>query len=249
MTAPTVTRPERSRSGRASDDLSDRRPRRRRRLRVAVVVLAVLLAAAAAWVIWFSSVLAVKDVRVVGVDGPRVQAVLDAAAIPAGVAMARMDADTPQRAVLALSWVQSAEVRRGWPTEVVIAVTPRVPIAGIASAGGTSGRSAVDAQGVVFEPVGALPKGLPTVSAEGVGLTSAMAVLASLPADLAPRVVSLSATTRDSVDLTLRSGDLVHWGSAEQAEAKAQVLRALMRRKADVYDVSAPEVPTTFRAR
>jgi hypothetical protein len=30
---------------------------------------------------------------------------------------------------------------------------------------------------------------------------------------------------------------------------KAQVLRALLRRKADIYDVTAPELPTTFKAR
>ena len=30
---------------------------------------------------------------------------------------------------------------------------------------------------------------------------------------------------------------------------KAEVLRALLDRRADVYDVSAPELPTTFRSR
>ena len=246
MTAPTIARPERSREAEA---LSDRRPRRRRRVRIALVIMVLVLCAVGVWLVWFSSVLAVKDVRVVGVDGARAQAVLSAAAVPVGRPLARIDAATPQQAVLALPWVQSADVRRGWPAEVVIAVTARVPIAGIARVEGEAGRSAVDAQGVVFDPVGALPKGLPTVSGEGVGLTAAMAVLAALPADLAPRVVTLSATTRDNVDLTLRSGALVHWGSAEQTDAKAQVLRALMRHKADVYDVSAPEVPTTFRSR
>ncbi len=246
MTAPTMARPERSRE---ADGLSDRRPRRRRRVRIALVILVLVLCAVGVWLVWFSSVLAVKDVRVVGVDGNRAQAVLSAAAVPIGVPLARIDADMPQQSVLALPWVQSVDVRRGWPTEVVIAVTARVPIAGIERAEGAAGRSAVDAQGVIFDPVGALPKGLPTVSGDGVGLTAAMAVLSALPADLAPRVVTLSATTRDNVDLTLRSGALVHWGSAEQTDAKAQVLRALMRHKADVYDVSAPELPTTFRAR
>ena len=58
-----------------------------------------------------------------------------------------------------------------------------------------------------------------------------------------------AATGHDDIELTLRSGDRVRWGSADQPEVKAQVLRALMNRKADVYDVAAPELPTTFRAR
>jgi cell division protein FtsQ len=37
----------------------------------------------------------------------------------------------------------------------------------------------------------------------------------------------------------------VLWGSAEQGELKAQVLAALLQRRAGVYDVSAPELPTT----
>ena len=74
-----------------------------------------------------------------------------------------------------------------------------------------------------------------------------MAVLAALPADISARLVSISATTRDDVALTLRSGALVRWGSAQQPEFKAEVLRALLRHKRAVYDVSAPELPTTFR--
>jgi len=226
-------------------DFSDRRPRRRRRLRILVISLAVVLGAAAVWTVWFSSVLAARDVRVVGVDGARAQAVLSAAGIPVGVPLARLDASSAERAVAALPWVAAVEVRRGWPSEVVLAITPRVPVAVVAEG---ARRSAVDGDGVVFDEVGALPKGLPTVTAEGVALEEAMAVLTTIPPDLARKVVSVAATTRDDVTLTLRSGDLVRWGSAGQSAFKAEVLGALMKRKADVYDVAAPELPTTFRS-
>ena len=166
---------------------------------------------------------------------------LSAASVPLGVPLAQLDAGRSERAVRGLAWVKEAEVRRGWPSEVVIAVTPRVPLAVVGS-----GR-AVDADGVVFDANGSPTKGLPRVDAEGDALTEAMAVLATLPADLTRRLVSLSATTRDDVALRLRSGDLVRWGSADQAAFKAEVLAALMKRKAQVYDVSAPELPTTYK--
>lgn len=242
MTAPVVDRPVT-----VAPVLTTRRPRRRL-LRVSLVLVVVAAAAAAVWAIWFSSLLAAEQVRVVGVDVARSDAALAAAAIPVGVPLARIDTAAAERAVLGLPWVLDAEVRRGWPAEVVVAVTAREPIAVLTSGDGT-GRSGVDAEGIAFPVAGPFPKGLPTVQATGVGLTEAMAALATLPPDLARRVVSVSATTRDDVELRLRSGDLVRWGSADQPEYKAEVLRALMNRKADVYDVAAPELPTTFRAR
>lgn len=241
MSAPTVDRPEPELLLRP-----DPRPRRRRLVRLALAAIVVVLLAGAVWMVWFSSVLSARTVRVVGVEGARAEAVLAAADVPVGTPLARIDTTPAQLAVAALPWVAEAEVRRGWPSEIVVAVTPRVPLA-VVSTGTT--RAAVDAEGIVFEPAGALPKDLPRVAADGAALQEAMAVLASIPADLARRVVAVAATTRDDVTLTLRSGDLVRWGSAEQPEFKAQVLAALMNRKADVYDVAAPELPTTFRSR
>lgn len=222
-----------------------RSPRaRRRRLLVVLSVLALAVVGGLAWLVLFSSTLAVQQVRVVGVGGVQADQVRAAAAIPTGVPLATVDTTEASAAILELGWVATVEVRRGWPSEIVLAVEARTPVARQ-----PDGRLVVDASGTVFEPVGPVPKGLPVVKATGLGLETATAVLVSLPADLARRVDSLSATTRDNAEFTLRSGALVRWGSAEQAEFKASVLRALMKRDRDVYDVTAPELPTTFSRR
>jgi cell division protein FtsQ len=88
---------------------------------------------------------------------------------------------------------------------------------------------------------------LPTVTANGDALIAAMGAYSSLPTDLAGRVKAITATTRDNVDLALRGGALVHWGSAEKATEKAQVLRSLLRHRADIYDVTSPELPTMWK--
>jgi cell division protein FtsQ len=209
-----------------------------------VLVGLVLLSAAVVWLVWFSSVLSVREVRVLGVQDARASEVLAVAAVPVGVPLARLDTGAAEQRVRDLPWVASAEVRRGWPIEAVIAVTLREPIAVMES---DPRRLAVDADGVVFEMDQALPGRLPRMRAEGAALEVAVAVLQSLPDDIRDRVVTVVATTRDDVDLLLRSGDEVRWGNASQAETKAEVLRALLSRKADMYDVSAPELPTTFR--
>lgn len=251
MSAPTVQRAGSTEpTGPTVPALRPLPPRRRPRrwLRLLAVVVAVAVAAGAVWLVWFSSVLSVREVRVVGVDDAGyAKQVLRAAAVPVGVPLARLDTAAAQQRVLQLDWVRTADVRRGWPAEAVVAVEPRLPIAQVSGSG--TERLLVDGEGVAFAPVAAVPKGLPIVDADGDGLVAAMGVLAALPPDLARKVVSLSASTRDDVVLTLRSGDRVRWGSAEDPERKAEVLRALLTRKADVYDVSAPELPTTFRAR
>lgn len=236
MTAPTLEKAQ-------PVDFSDRSERRRRRLRSILIVVSVVLAGGVAWLVWFSPVLSVTGVRVVGVVGDEANAVLAVSRIPIGVPLARIDADAASAAVLSLPWVSAAEVRRGWPTEVVIAVQPRTAIA----VDSVSGRG-IDASGVVFDASAALPKTLPSVAASGVGIDAAMSVIANLPADLGPRVAKVTATSRDDVDLELHSGAKVHWGSADQVDLKSSVLRALMKKKQDVYDVTAPELPTTFSA-
>lgn len=254
MSLPTATRPRRV-------DLSDPTPRRRRRRRVLVVGALLLLAAAGVWLVWFSSVLEVREVRVVGAEDLRSQEVLAAADIPAGLPLARVDAGAAERAVRDLSWVSAVEVRRGWPNEVVLAVEVREPVAVLdpaapvpdSAAGGSgegspTGAWGIDADGVVF-PAEELPRRLPRIRAQGAALSAATSVVGGLPADLLKRVVSVTATTMDDIDLHLRSGDVVRWGSAMESETKAEVLRALLKRKADMYDVSAPELPTTFKLR
>ena len=169
------------------------------------------------------------------------QEVQNTASVPLGEPLAQLDTDAIAQHLSTIGWIDHIDVRRGWPHDVVIAVTPRTPIA-------TRGDgTVVDATGVAFTPVAVVPAGLPTVHAENLGLVAAMGVLTSLPDDIRQKVVSLKATTRDDVELTLKSSAIVRWGSAEQAELKAEVTRALLKRKAKIYDVSAPELPTTFK--
>lgn len=221
------------------------RPARRHgwvRALVAVVVVALIVGSV--WAVWFSTLLAVRDVRVVGAEGASAERVLAAAAITAGEPLARVDAEGAARRVTELAWVASAEVRRGWPSEVVIAVQPRTPAAKIA---GTN--QVADAGGVVFDLPGRLPDGLPSVRATDEALTEAMAVLASLPEELRSRVRVVTASTRDDVGFVLGNGTTIRWGSAERGDLKAQVVAALLPRRARMIDVTAPELPTTFAER
>lgn len=217
---------------------------RRRWVRPVAVLLVAAVVTGSVWAVWFSSLLSVRQVRVVGADGAAGERVLTTAAVVEGEPLARVNTDAAAQRVTEIPWVASAEVRRGWPSEVVIAVTQRTPVAKIA---GTN--QAADHAGVVFDLPGRLPEDLPTVRATGDALAEAVAVLASLPADLSARVRVVTASTRDDVSFVLGNGTTVRWGSAEQGELKAQVVNALLPRRARMIDVTAPELPTTFAER
>jgi cell division protein FtsQ len=221
-------------------DVQAREIKPSRRWRGLVFVMLALLATATIWLVWFSSVFVVRDVRVIGVTGSPAAKVLASAAVPLGVPMAQVDAGGATARIRLLPWVDSVEVRRGWPSDVILAVAPRIAIATQLGTG-----RGVDSSGVAFDAPEPLAKNLLAIDADGVGLVSAVSVWQSLPAPLLAKVVGISASTRDDVELVLKSGAKVRWGSAEQGELKAQVLAALLQRRAGFYDVSAPELPTT----
>jgi cell division protein FtsQ len=219
----------------------------KRNLKVWWFVIPVLLLAVGSgiWLVWFSPVFAVKEIQVVdsagqGLSTDQVAQVRAAANIALNEPIAQLDTDTAAQSVANLPWISAVEVRRGWPNEVVVALDMRVPLARIKSVGPNQG---VDAQGITFESSNL--EGLPLIEATGAPLVSAVEVVASLPVNLAKKVVRIRAESIDSIELDLKSGATVRWGSSAEPEFKAAVLDALLLRRAQIYDVSAPELPTT----
>lgn len=213
-------------------------------------MLAVLgLGAGGSWLVLGSPVLAVDRVVVEGADRLPTQAILDAAHVPRGAAMVRLDRAAIADRVRTLAPVADVEVDRRWPSTVALVVTERTPAA-VLSVG--HGFRLVDADGVAFAAAAKRPKGLPLISGVPAAavdrLRAATVVAAGLPDDLAKHVVSVSARSADAVVLQLTHHREVVWGAASDASAKVAVLRVLMQtQQAAVYDVSAPAAPTTRR--
>ncbi len=199
--------------------------------------------ALAVWLVWFSSVLTAREVRVLGAVTVSADSVRQAAAVPPGQPLARVDVAGITARVGAMPRVGSVEVRRGWPDVLVVVVTERTPLVVVRDG---SDYAYLDASGARFGSVAAPPRGMPTVvSFNEPALATALAVVSALPADVRAAVPKVVARTRDDVVLSLPGGATVQWGSAEESARKLEVLRALLRVGARHYDVSAPDLPTT----
>ena len=83
------------------------------------VLLVVVLLAAGAYVVWFSPFLAAEQVSVAGTDVLAPVEVREAAAVPIGQPLARLDLDAVRGRVGALPEVKSVRVTRAWPHGVV----------------------------------------------------------------------------------------------------------------------------------
>ncbi|MFB9239617.1 cell division protein FtsQ/DivIB [Plantactinospora siamensis] len=223
---------------------------RRRRLRAALpwAVLAggLALAALIAWVVLGTGLLGVARVRVAGTGVLTAAQVSDAAAVPTGTPLARVDLAAVRRRVAALPAVRRVTVRRSWPDTVVVEVVERTPALAVPRDGGFA---VLDNTGVVFQSAPLRPDGLPLARVAAPGPTdpatrAATEVFGSLPAELRQQVAEVGAPSPARITLLLRDGRTIIWGDAAQSEVKARVAASLLSRRGNTIDVSAPDVVT-----
>jgi len=214
--------------------------------RVVALLLLMALMVGLVWLFYFSDVLAVKQVEVEGTRTLSSEEIRDVAAVPSGEPLARVDLQAIRARVQALAVVRDAKVTRSWPDRVLIDVDERIAIAVVEIGGRIRG---MDAEGVVFRDYPKPPPDMPQVrtssDTRSDALREAAAVVEALPPEIDRQVDHIEVATIDQISLVLRDGKTVVWGSAEDSEAKAEVLAGLLRQPAHAYDVSVPGQPTT----
>jgi cell division protein FtsQ len=222
---------------------------RRQRVRRVLVALGSLVVAgavaAAVWLVGWSDVLAMEDIRVEGASGSLAASVVEVADPPLGTPLVRVDTDAMAERVRSLPEIAAASVERSWPRAVTVSVTPRVPVAAVAD--GDTWRL-IDESGVLFGNVATQPADVPVVD---VPLTAdasetraaAASVLTGLPTSLRSQIDGVSAESEADVRLSLSSGATVLWGGSDRGAEKAAALLTLLAQEAETYDVSAPDRP------
>lgn len=218
---------------------------RRRRLVWLGALGAVLLLIGGTAVAAYSPLFAVRKVTVIGASALDPVAVEAALADQIGTPLALVDENEVKAALIAFPLIETYALEARPPHDLTLRIVERTPIGVIES---DAGFTLVDAAGVALSTTPDAPAGRPVLSVTGgtdsAAFESVGLVVRSLPAEVRTAVTSVSASTKDDVALTLSSGVVVVWGSADRSADKAAALASVMTANpgAHTYDVSSPDV-------
>lgn len=228
---------------------------KRRRLIATMVFLASI--AALVWIAFWSPLLTVDKIQVVGARNSSPAEVRSATGLgPADNLLLVSTGDVVAR-VKELPWVRDAKVDRRLPGTVRVRVFERRPAMVLTLA---SGRWTIDSMGRVLDS-GASSQGLPSLSGPEVGalrpgdevsgpeLTGALKVWRKLPKKLRLQVAAIFAPTVERITLVLDDQTTVRYGAPEHLAGKNSVLTALLKslaadgKKVTYIDVRVPINP------
>jgi cell division protein FtsQ len=235
---------------------------RSRRLRFLWRVGAVALCVLIAWIAFWSPVLSIRKVRLLGGKHTHGSDIVAAAGLKSSDNLLLVSTDDVARAAETLPWVARAKVKRVLPGTLRVKVIERTPAMALTlGVGNSTSRWLLDEDGrVLSEERRAFRKlpvlaGMPVASLEPgkpVGSEPALAALsafASMPSSLQRKVVAVFAPTPERLTFTLRDRTLVRFGSAENLAAKNSVLRSVLGKLASqgravaYIDVRVPSSP------
>ena len=208
-------------------------------------VVLVVLFVGLGLLLYFTPIMAVRDVVITGVGAVSQEEITAAAAVKQGTPLLQVDTDEVAERVATIRRVATARVQREYPSTLRITVVERVPLV---VKDFPDGPHLFDRDGVDFA-TGPPPTNLPYLEVDNPGPSdpatkAALEVMTALPPEVAAQVARVSAPSVASITLTLVDGREVVWGTTDRTQEKAQKLAALLTQPGHTYDVSSPDLPT-----
>lgn len=195
--------------------------------------------------LYFTPIMAARNVVITGLGAVTQDEVIAAAAVKQGTPLLQVNTDDVAERVATIRRVASARVQREYPSTLRITVVERVPVV---VKDYPDGPHLFDRDGVDFA-TGPPPPNLPYLEADNPSPSdpstkAALEVMTALRPEVAGQVARVSAPSVAAVTLTLVDGREVVWGTTDRTEEKAQKLTALLTQPGHTYDVSSPDLPT-----
>ena len=218
------------------------------------IAIAISLISLFSYLLGWSGLMTIDEIKVSGISKSQKVSTLTAkeviklSGIKIGQPIARVNASSVKRKLLALPQVLDVNVNRQLPSSVLIELKRRkIEIAVTASGGGFL---VGDASGVTFAKVKKVPRGVPIIktSTSKILLSQTLQIFQTLPTKIQNRVISIDAKTRDSITFNLNQGVRIIWGGSQEQDLKIEVLNALLadsnNNNVKIFDISSPLAPT-----
>jgi cell division protein FtsQ len=195
--------------------------------------------------LYFTPIMAARNVVITGIGAVTQDEVIAAAAVKQGTPLLQVNTDDVAERVATIRRVATARVQREYPSTLRITVVERIPVV---VKDYPDGPHLFDRDGVDFATAPP-PPNLPYLEADNPGPSdpptkAALEVMTALPPDVAGQVARVSAPSVAAITLTLGDGREVVWGTNDRTQEKAQKLAALLTQPGHTYDVSSPDLPT-----
>lgn len=211
-----------------------------------ITFLVILLTAGLAYLLGWSNVLTIKAISYSGAPTKSSEAVVkNLTDLEVGGRLARIETRKISSRLETLPWIKSADVSRNWISgKILIAVTPRIPIA-------TFNGELMDASGTRFELPGGFKSKLPSVFAKDIksGL-AAIELFTKLPTEFSTRTSAFTAVSPENINFKIAEGKrslMVIWGSDIEIDLKLKVYKALValpeNSKVIKIDLTEPRSP------
>lgn len=211
-----------------------------------LTVFAILLTAGLAYLLGWSNVLTIKEISYTGAPTKNSEATIkNLVNLKVGERLARIEMRKIAGRIQTLPWIDNADLSRNWISgKIVVAITPRVPIA-------TFNGQLMDAKGKRFELPGGYESELPSVFAKDAksGL-AAINLFTKLPKEFSTRTSVFTATSPENINFKIIEGDRsleVIWGADIEIDLKLKVYKALValpeNSKIGRIDLTEPRSP------
>ncbi len=211
-----------------------------------LTVFAILLTAGLAYLLGWSNVLTIKEISYTGAPTKNSETIIkNLVNLEVGERLARIEMRKIAGRIQTLPWIDNADLSRNWISgEIVVAITPRLPIA-------TFNGQLMDAKGKRFELPGGYESELPSVFAKDAksGL-AAINLFTKLPKEFSTRTSAFTATSPENIYFKITEGKrslMVIWGADIEIDLKLKVYKALValpeNSKIGRIDLTAPRSP------
>jgi len=226
-------------------------PRIRFSKKVIAIITTLSLFGGGSYLLGWSSLFTVSQIEITGAPSqPAQDEIVKKLDLRVGEKLARVDSRALSLRLKSADWIKSADISRNWFNgKVRVDLSLRIPVAIYSELG--KPQVVLDASGELFKARGALPVGLPNISATSVSSGSeAIKVFTEMPKEFSDGITSINATSEINILVTGRFSEKslqIIWGDGEDTLLKIKVVNALLEQPENksihMIDVTAPHAP------